>query len=117
MRDKLKTAAIVAAMLTQAGMAQPALTATLPARAQSLSPGDAVAPAVHRHGLAQQQAHHHPGQGDQVPLVDGAAVLMQQLQQLSMKSGVRIHWAVGLVSQPQPLTDPLPSSTLRHQAH
>ena len=90
-----------------APIAQPALSAPLPAGGEAPTQRQRNLPMVETDGLAQQQPAHHPGQQNQVAMVSEAAVLTEEGDQLTMEPGVGIH--EGLVCCENPKLSRLPA--------
>ncbi len=72
-------------------IAEPAPAAALPAASKAMTKRQSPLPMAKTHGLAEQQASHHPVQMRQVPLVTSVALLTEQARQLSMELDVGIH--------------------------
>jgi hypothetical protein len=84
-----------------AAVAQPALTAPLPAGGQAMTEGQHGVPAVETDGLTQQQPGDHPAQQHQVAMVGEPDVLTQEGDQLTMQSGLGIHGGLDWFRSPK----------------
>lgn len=93
-----------------APIAQPPLSAPLPAGGKATSQRLRSLPMVETDCLAQQEPAHHSGQEIQVAMVSEAAVLTEEGEQISMAPGAGIH--TGLVWCENPKLSQLPAQVM-----
>jgi hypothetical protein len=91
MLDRPQRQGSIERLNVDAAVAQPALSAPLPAGSQAVAHRQHGVPAVETDGLAEQQPGDHPAQQHQVSLVGELAVLTQEADQLTMEPGLGIH--------------------------
>ena len=89
--DRPENQRAIEALRIDPAVAQPALTAPLPAGGQAVPQWQPGLPVIETDRLTQQQSGHHPTQQNQMTLVGYRAVLTEKDDQLTMEPGTGCH--------------------------